>query len=184
MYKSVYDTNDNGKVDVAELADYATTSGTSNTTLSVSGTTLPLDYYGTNDSNIKGYYPLVEAVQSVIENNPITIGESLVISSNLTPPIITGNVNNYYPIGLDTTTVIFISSTGNYNISGLKALQDGRLLIIINIGSFQIKFLNNSALSLAENRFYLQLDAIMKPGNGGLFVYSTSLQRWTLVSLT
>jgi hypothetical protein len=167
--KATYDSDFNGIVDAAE---------------SVSGTANPDDYYGTNSGNIKGFHSLPQFIADYLLSSPIEIGDALVISSNIYPPAITTTVNNYTPTGFATTSVMYISSTGNQSITGLQAGVDGRVVFVSNIGNDQIKLVNNSPLSLASNRFYLNIDVIMKPSNGVILLYSEVLQRWTVLNIS
>ena len=169
MTKAVYDTDDNGIVDSSE---------------EVAGATNALDYYGTDDTNTKGFYSLPTAVSDILANNPIEIGDALIISSNLYPPIITVDEDDYNPTGLDTAAVVYLQASANISLTGLEAGQDGRVIFMSNVGTKQIKLESNNANSLAPNRFLLNVDLILKPSNGVTLLYSDFLQRWTVLNIS
>jgi hypothetical protein len=79
-----------------------------------------------------------------------------------------------------TRQTIFISSTTNINVTGLAAGQDGRIVRIVNVGSFNITLANESGSSTASNRFTLPASAsvIIPPGAGFTLIYYGATLRW------
>jgi hypothetical protein len=101
----------------------------------------------------------------------------------ITPPSLTAHTHNYNPSGLSTANTLFLSSSANYEITGITAQENGRVLFLVNKGTNDIKLKNADAGSLAANRFYLRADANLKGGNGGIIIYDTTTSRWHLVAI-
>lgn len=95
---------------------------------------------------------------------------------------VTANTNDWAPVGIATTSIILVSATGAFNITGLTGGADGRKIQLINVGIFNITLVNESAGSTAANRFKLN-DAVNQVIIGGRataidFVYSGVEARW------
>jgi hypothetical protein len=97
-------------------------------------------------------------------NNPATTTGSFTslaasttfaLSGDISPAQITSDQNDYAPTGHATASVIRISTDQNdRNITGLAGGADGRIVLVLNIGSFRF-FLthDDGATSTAANRF-------------------------------
>ncbi len=99
---------------------------------------------------------------------------------------LTATVNDWSPTGFDDNTdIIRVDvNANNRQITGIEAPSVGvnRVLGInnINSGSFDLRFMQNSGSSLAENRFLLRDNAnkAIKPNETAWFWYDHSVQRW------
>jgi hypothetical protein len=79
-----------------------------------------------------------------------------------------------------------ISSSGNTDITGINSsgAADGRLVIIVNVGTNTITLKHQDAGSAAANRFDLPGggDVILGPRGSATIIYDGSAGRWNLVS--
>lgn len=100
---------------------------------------------------------------------------------DITPTQITANQNNYNPTNLATASVVRLSSDAARNITGLQGGSDGRMLILANVGSFDITFKNEDAASTAANRFKAIGDFILKPESALQISYDATASRWRFV---
>src|SRR3990167_2263510 len=111
---------------------------------------------------------------------------SLFISSVLTPAQITANQNNYNPTGYgDTYSILRLASDAARNITGLlvpTAITDGKVVIIFNVGGFNITLVDESASSTAANRFALSAGIVIAPDDSAMLWYDITSLRWRLVS--
>jgi hypothetical protein len=102
----------------------------------------------------------------------------------ITPTPIAANTNDYSPAGLANCNVMRVSTNGgNFDCTGIVAQEDGRVIIILNIGSsgtFKLK--NNSASSSANNRFLLNGDASLAANEGAFIMYDGTSLRWRICS--
>ena len=114
------------------------------------------------------------------ENGNIIIENGVIYGAALTPPALTGNTNDYYPIGIESTILLRILSNGNYEITGLKAPTPlaAQEIKVFNIGNNNITFKNNSASSLAENRFLLGANKTIQSNEGISLIYDPVSERW------
>jgi hypothetical protein len=104
----------------------------------------------------------------------------------VTPAALAASQNNYNPAGLATAYVLALSATGPINITGLDAtgFEDGRPLVIANIGAPLITLTHEDAASTGTNRFFFYDGANRVMGNGRscMFHRNPSLNnRWVLV---
>lgn len=100
------------------------------------------------------------------------------LSGDITPAQITADQNNYNPTGLSGATVLRLNSDAARNITGLSGGSDGRLLIVYNVGSFNIVLKDESSSSTAANRFALQADVTIAPDVGVILQYDSTSSRW------
>jgi len=112
-------------------------------------------------------------------------GVQQITGTIVTAPILTGNVNNYNPTGFATSNMIRQNvNANNREITGIQAPSAGvnRVIYInnVNTGSFDIKFKNNNASSVAANRILLRdnSDKACKPNETASFWYDHSVSRW------
>lgn len=96
-----------------------------------------------------------------------------------TPAQITANQNNY-DIGL--AEVLRINLDAAHSITGLSGGVKGRFLEIANISSFNLTLVNESASSLAENRFKIpgSENIVLFPTARVRLYYDSTQQRWLI----
>ena len=115
-------------------------------------------------------------------NNPLRINSGyLALDASLTPSTITSNQNNYAPTGINTASSLRLATDASRNITGIPnggAIANGRVLVINNIGSFDIVLTDEDASSTAANRFALGDDYTIGPSQAVTLIYDTSASRW------
>jgi hypothetical protein len=108
------------------------------------------------------------------------------LASELVPPQITANQNDYNPTGLAETAVLLLNSSVAVSITGIAAGggTGGRILWVFNTGSSNITLSNQNASSTAVNRIIGRgnADTILTAGTGCFLYYSPSLARWIIMS--
>jgi hypothetical protein len=112
-------------------------------------------------------------------------GIEQITGSIITPPILTATANNYNPPGFATANMIRQDiNSNNRSISGFVAppLGVNRIIYINNINGTgdDLRFLNNSVLSLPENRILLRdnNNKSLKDNETAAFWYDHISQRW------
>lgn len=97
-----------------------------------------------------------------------------------TPAQITANQNDYAPGDYD---VLRMSSDAARNLTGLSGGKMGRLLRIINIGSFNIVIVHESSLSVAANRIVVASVAnlTLATTDSATLYYDSTTMRWRVV---
>lgn len=96
----------------------------------------------------------------------------------LTPPAVTGDVDDYNPDDLASASVVRITEEGDYNVTGIQGGAPGRILILENAGEWNLGLLNQSEDSTAANRFMLVRDVLLVPGASIALQYDAILERW------
>jgi len=121
---------------------------------------------------------------------PITAGDvtfegAMSFGDALITPIINSHQNNYNPTGLQDTIILDISSSGNFNITGImKPIPNGtRILYVFNIGTNNIVFKDNDAGSLPENRILLGSNKSIQAGEGLILVYDNAETIWKVPAI-
>ena len=97
----------------------------------------------------------------------------------LAPAQITADQNNYAPTGIATATTLGLTSDAARTITGINATQAaGRVLYLLNGGSFTINLAHDSASSTATNRILCPGAATLavRAGGGVTLVYTGT--RW------
>jgi hypothetical protein len=120
---------------------------------------------------------------TAVGNATGNIAANFTLTGAITPPALVAATHNYNPTGLSTANVLFLSAGANYDLTGIEAQENGRVLFIINLGTGSVKLKNNNANSLAPNRFRLRADATLQENNGGIIIYNTTLAAWLLVAI-
>lgn len=129
-------------------------------------------FYKNSGSNI-GLYECTAA-------NTWTFRGSLNFGGALTPTALTGNVNDYSPTNLGSSFAIRIDGgASDRNITGLATGSDGRLVMIINIGSTNTLTLKDaSSSSTAANRFLFGADVVLGINQSVTLRYDGTTSRW------
>ena len=72
--------------------------------------------------------------------------------------------------------------TANYRITGIAGGTDGRKIILVNISTSNLRFMDENSNSQAANRLTILSNNIATSGQGTAeFIYDGGLQRWILV---
>lgn len=99
-------------------------------------------------------------------------------TGDISPSQITADQDNYNPTGLSGAAVIRLSSDAWRRINGLAGGADGRLIKIINVGSYPIALGIEVASSTAANRFLAAGDQVLYPTESVEVIYDATSQRW------
>jgi len=111
----------------------------------------------------------------------IVTGGTSYASTAITEINLTGNTNNLVIPGLDSFSLVEMTSDGNFNLTGI-AVPDPEIayeLKVFNNGVNNIIIKNQSASSTAQNRFSNGGDITMQPEEGFVIIYRPTVQRWS-----
>lgn len=107
----------------------------------------------------------------------------------MTPTQLTANQNDWDPvdvddatIDLDAATIIRASTDASRNLTGIVAPTAERLLILENVGAFDLVIKHN-VTSTAANRFYCpnDTDVTLQKDSSIILVYDLTSARWRVV---
>ena len=96
----------------------------------------------------------------------------------LTPSTITSNQNNFNPPRLANASVLRLETDASRNITGLAQLENGQIMLILNIGLFDLVFIDESTSSDAVNRFALNGNFTLAASEGISLIYDLASTRW------
>lgn len=120
-----------------------------------------------------------------VYNYANSLGITQITETIITPATLTATANDYDPTGFSACNMIRQDiDANNRQITGIVAPSAGvnRTIRInnINAGGLDLRFQNNDAGSVAENRFLLRDDAnkSIKPNETAIFWYDHSSNRW------
>jgi hypothetical protein len=114
--------------------------------------------------------------------NNVYIGNGLLLPRDITTNISTSQ-NDYNPSGFTSASTYGFTSTGNVNITGITAGEDGRVLILTNRDATDnITLVNESASSTAANRFAIGSDITFGPGYSAVLRYDIASSRWRCIA--
>ena len=103
---------------------------------------------------------------------------ALSLTGDIAPTAIGATQNDYAPTGYATAGVLRLTANAAYNITGLQGGADGRVLMIMNVGSNTITLKNQDAASTAANRFAFGADVVLAADKTVGLIYDTTSQRW------
>ena len=106
---------------------------------------------------------------------------SIPVRGTITPSQITGSQNNYSPTGISSANVLRISTSARWNITGLTGGADGKILSVLNVGTFPAVFTYQDTSSTAANRF--AFGCTLGGGQHMLIMYDATQARWVAVSI-
>jgi hypothetical protein len=107
----------------------------------------------------------------------IDSGLTLGLAINAT---ITANTNNLVVTDIEKAIVLRLNSTGNFDLTGLVPFNNTKawMIFVVNVGTNNISFRDNSASSTAANRFLLGANKSVQPNEGIIFFYDPVSSRW------
>jgi hypothetical protein len=109
------------------------------------------------------------------------VPQAITFSGDITPTQLSANTNDYAPTGFSTSNVVRISTDASRNITGLAGGADGRLIHLLNVGSFSAVLKDEDANSTAANRFGFGADQTLATKQGATLIYDATASRWRLV---
>jgi len=106
------------------------------------------------------------------------------LTTTVSPAQITANQNDYTFTGIAPKAFVRVSSNANREITGIDAagFSDRDIITFVNIGTNDIKFKENDALSTAANRMLLRSDFNMQADESITFIYDAVSSRWRVQS--
>jgi hypothetical protein len=118
------------------------------------------------------------ALAAAIPDNTPSILSFLQFGNYVDTPVYSGDQDNLTVAGLETSSVIRISSSNDIEVTGIGGHSPFKYLITMNVGTKKVKFKNNNVGSLAVNRFFCKGDLTLDPNEGGAFIYDGVSERW------
>ena len=112
------------------------------------------------------------------------------LTGDITPTALSANQNNYNPTGWGSATVMRLqASDANRVITGLAGGTDGRIAVLVNIGSpYVISIQDENGSSSAANRFALPVPSAsfmqIPPGTACVLQYDSTASRWRPITIT
>ena len=105
------------------------------------------------------------------------------MSGDLSPSQITANQNDYNPANLATASVLRLTTDASRNITSLAGGADGRIITIMNVGSFPIVLKNDDgSTGTAANRFALPGDVTLAAKQNVILMYDSTASRWRQIA--
>ncbi len=74
--------------------------------------------------------------------------------TEIAPPLITTQVDDYYPLGWENAKLVCLDLQGIKNCTGFKKTFHGDIKLIRNDSAYEFKIKSNNSASQAENRVY------------------------------
>jgi hypothetical protein len=110
------------------------------------------------------------------------INSGFFLNGDLSPSQITSNQNDYNPAGLAGASVLRISCDAARDITGLSGGSDGRVLALVNVGSYALTLKDAHTGSSSGNRFALDADVVLAAKQSAVLWYDSADMRWKLLS--
>jgi hypothetical protein len=113
----------------------------------------------------------------------VDITEAIRLRGDISPAQITADQHDYAPSGFATATVLRLSTDASRTITGLAGGGDGRVVVLVNVGGFNLVLADDSASSTAANRFALDAALTLAPDMAATLIYDATSSRWRLVGV-
>jgi hypothetical protein len=109
----------------------------------------------------------------------LKVAGSVAYTGDISPAQLAANTDNWAPTGLETAAVIRVSTDASRNLTGLTGGADGRIITLMNVGSFDL-VLKHDVTSTAANRFYCpdSADFTLKRNMTAILNYDATSSRW------
>ncbi len=134
-----------------------------------------------SDGTTNGLVKVLSSVAPAVTDIPTF----LQMSGDITPTQLTANQNDWNPTDLATSVVIRASTDASRDLTGLAGGSDGRIIMLMNIGGFNLVLKNASASSSDSNRFLLGgADVTLAPDQAAFLMYDSTSSRWRLIGGT
>ncbi len=115
--------------------------------------------------------------------NSVNLNAAVALTGDISPAQITANQNDYNPAGLSSASVLRLNSNASRNITSLAGGADGRVVTVMNIGSFPIVLKNDDgATGTAANRFALTGDLTLAAKQSAMLMYDSTASRWRQIA--
>lgn len=142
--------------------------------ISLTSTSLSLTATGNN---------IIMSSTGTVFNTKADFQSAFILSSDTSPTQITADQNDYNPATLATVARLRLDASAAWNITGLQGGSDGRIIIIDNIGAFNITLKNSDAGSSTSNRFLFTADLVLAPNESVTLVYDGTSTKWRAVGV-
>ena len=128
----------------------------------------------------------VEGEATLLLAGNVGIAKSFSLSGDISPAQITADTHNYDPAGLSDASRIRVFTDASRNLTGIvpKSPDDGRILIVCNIGSNDLVLVAQSASSTDVNRFGMSGSITLVDGDAVTLQYDTTSNRWRVIGLS
>mgnify|MGYP003324877636 CR=1 FL=1 len=113
--------------------------------------------------------------------NPLQLFGQVVIGTVLSPSQIVAQQDNYNPTGLTDAGIVRLTSDAARDITGIANGRTGRILSVMNVGTFAITLKNESSSSSASNRIKGSADIVIAAQDSVLLQYDGTDSRWRKV---
>lgn len=135
-----------------------------------------------DSTTVPTWYVCLDASKSAaVWQSKSTNTGSIGYDSEITPAILTANVDDWNPAGIQEATVIRASAqTLARSITGIIAPspESNKLIVIANIGTVNIILRDNDGASAAANRLLLGGEKVLQENEGITLVYDQTSDRW------
>lgn len=99
----------------------------------------------------------------------------------ISPTTLATDTDDWSPTGFSDAGIVRVSSSSAVDLTGLTAGGDGRLVVLINVGSYTITLKDEDASSSAANRFAFTADFELEQDAACWLVYDDTRDRWGLM---
>lgn len=107
------------------------------------------------------------------------LNEGIIWGGAISPPTLTGDVNNYAPTGFATATILRLTcDPTDRSITGIAGGVAGKIIVITNVGSSLITLVGQSPSSDAENRIAVNGNVVLAAGQGIALFYEGTESLW------
>lgn len=112
-----------------------------------------------------------------------TLATTFLLTGVISPAALSGNTNDWAPTSFSTSSIIRLSCTSAFNLTGIAGGADGRVIVLHNIGATNtLSLVSASASSTAANRFTLPYTVHnLKPLESCMLMYDGTTARWRLI---
>lgn len=137
-------------------------------------------YLGSRDDDGMNIYSttLSEVVRIYPTSGMFSHNYAFALPSVISTASIGANQNNYALGDSGQAVHVRVTSTAEYDITGLAGGSSGRIVAFTNVGSWAISFIHESASSTTTNRFSIGTGFTLESNESCIFYYDGNSLRW------
>ncbi|MHB0965559.1 MAG: hypothetical protein ACYC36_03805 [Bellilinea sp.] len=128
-------------------------------------------------ATVSAYMQTVAAASDATTAFGLLAAAGIAFTGDISPTALAANTDDWAPTGFSTASTIRLDASAAYNLTGIAAGTEGRMIMLHNISAYTIT-LKDNVTSTAANRFQLNGDYSLAADCSVVLEYDSTSSRW------